>query len=166
MSTFEFNMLLMNNSGFLRPYSVHFTHDKEAAKDLFQETMYLALSNQERFNEGTNIKAWLSTIMRNIFINNYRVKVKHNTVFDYTTEDYLLDYHQSGVANGAEANLGVKEIQRSIQRLPEIFKRPFMMYFEGYKYYEIADQLHAPVGTIKSRIHFARKMLKTQIFRF
>ena len=166
MSTFEFNSLLTNNSQFLKPCASHFTLDKEAAKDLFQETMYRALANREKYNEGTNIKAWLYTIMRNIFINNYRLKVKHNTVFDYTTEDYLLDYNQSAVANFAEANLGVKEIHRSIKRLPDIFKRPFMMYFEGYKYYEIADQLHAPVGTIKSRIHFARKMLKAQIARF
>lgn len=166
MSTFEFNSLLTNNSQFLKPYASRFTHDKEAAKDLFQETMYLALSNQERFNEGTNIKAWLYTIMRNIFINNYRLKVKQNTVFDHTTEDYLLDYNQSAVANCAEANLGVKEIHRSIKRLPKIFKRPFMMYFEGYKYHEIAEQFHVPVGTIKSRIHFARKILKAQISRF
>lgn len=166
MSSIEFNQLLVSNADFLRPFAVTLTRDNEAAKDLFQETMYRALANQEKYNVGTNIKAWLYTIMRNIFINNYRRKVKQNTIFDHTTNDYLLDYNQPSVANSAEANLGVKEIRRSIERLPDIFKKPFVMYFEGYKYYEIADQLHEPLGTIKSRIHFARKMLKAQIAKY
>lgn len=166
MSSIEFNQLLVSNADFLRPFAVTLTRDNEAAKDLFQETMYRALANQEKYNVGTNIKAWLYTIMRNIFINNYRRKVKQNTIFDHTTNDYLLDYNQPSVVNSAEANLGAKEIRHSIERLPEIFKKPFVMYFEGYKYYEIADQLHEPLGTIKSRIHFARKMLKAQIAKY
>lgn len=163
MSTIEFNRLLVTNADFLRPFAITLTRDSEAAKDLFQETMYRALANQEKYNVGTNIKAWLYTIMRNIFINNYRRKVKQNTIFDHTSNDYLLDYNQPAVTNRAESNLAVKEIYKSINRLPEIFKRPFLMYFDGYKYYEIADKLHEPLGTIKSRIHFARKMLKAQI---
>lgn len=163
MSTIEFDRLLTTNADFLRPFAITLTRDSEAAKDLFQETMYRALANQEKYNVGTNIKAWLYTIMRNIFINNYRRKVKQNTIFDHTSNDYLLDYNQPYVANRAESNMAVKEIQRSIDKLPEIFKRPFLMYFEGYKYYEIADKLQEPLGTIKSRIHFARKMLKAQI---
>lgn len=163
MSTIEFDRLLVTNADFLRPFAITLTRDTEAAKDLFQETMYRALANQEKYNVGTNIKAWLYTIMRNIFINNYRRKVKQNTIFDHTSNDYLLDYNQPFVGNYAESNLAIKEIHRSIDKLPEIFKRPFMMYFEGYKYYEIADKLQEPLGTIKSRIHFARKMLKAQI---
>ncbi|HEX5553383.1 MAG TPA: RNA polymerase sigma factor [Chitinophagaceae bacterium] len=166
MSTIEFNKLLVTNADFLRPFAITLTRDNEAAKDLFQETMYRALANQEKYNVGTNIKAWLYTIMRNIFINNYRRKVKQNTIFDHTSNDYLLDYNQAAVANRAEANLGLKEIYRSIDKLPDIFRRPFMMYFEGYKYYEIADILREPLGTIKSRIHFARKMLKAQIAKY
>lgn len=166
MSTLEFNSLLTNNSEFLRPFAITLTRDNEAAKDLFQETMYRALANQEKYNVGTNIKAWLYTIMRNIFINNYRRKVKQNTIFDFTANDYLLDYNQMAIANRAESNLRIKEIQQVIYKLPEIFKRPFLMYFEGYKYYEIAEILHEPLGTIKSRIHFARKMLKSQITKY
>jgi RNA polymerase sigma-70 factor (ECF subfamily) len=166
MSTLEFNSLLTNNSEFLRPFAITLTRDNEAAKDLFQETMYRALANQEKYNVGTNIKAWLYTIMRNIFINNYRRKVKQNTIFDFTANDYLLDYNQMAIANRAESNLRIKEIQLVIYKLPEIFKRPFLMYFEGYKYYEIAEILHEPLGTIKSRIHFARKMLKSQITKY
>ena len=166
MGTIEFNQLLVNNTEFLRPFAITLTRDNETAKDLLQETMYRALANKDKYNVGTNIKAWLYTIMRNIFINNYRRKAKQNTIFDKTANDFLLDHNQSAVANKAEINLGVKDIQEAVHHLPHIFRNPFMLYFEGYKYHEIAAMLHEPLGTIKSRIHFARKLLKEQITRF
>src|SRR5699024_5261364 len=166
MSTVEFNRLLTNNSEFLKPFAITLTHDSEREKDLFQETMYRALANKEKYNVGTNIRAWLYTIMRNIFINDYRRKKKRNTVFDYTPNDYLLNSNQKSVTNMAESDIQVKEIEKEINKLPEIFKTPFSMYFTGYKYHEIADKLKEPLGTIKSRIHFARKMLKKQIKRY
>jgi RNA polymerase sigma-70 factor (ECF subfamily) len=115
---------------------------------------------------GTNIKAWLFTIMRNIFINNYRRKAKQKTIFDNTPNEFLLNYNQATVQNGGETAMRVKEINQAIQHLPEIFKTPFLLYFDGYKYNEIAEVLHEPLGTIKSRIHFARKLLKEQITRY
>lgn len=166
MGTIEFNQLLIKNTEFLKPFAITLTRDNETAKDLLQETMYRALANKEKYNVGTNIKAWLYTIMRNIFINNYRRKAKQNTIFDKTANDFLLDHNQSAVANRAEVTLSLKEIEGAVHHLPHIFRNPFMLYFEGYKYHEIADMLHEPLGTIKSRIHFARKLLKEQISRF
>jgi RNA polymerase sigma-70 factor (ECF subfamily) len=166
MATKEFNQLLLQNTDFLKPFAVTLTKDQEIAKDLLQETMYRALANQEKYNVGTNIKAWLYTIMRNIFINNYRRKAKQNTIFDNSSNDFLLDYNQSTIDNGAESNLRMKDIYAAIHSLPDIFKQPFMLYFEGYKYHEIADNLGEPLGTIKSRIHFARRLLKEQISKF
>jgi RNA polymerase sigma-70 factor (ECF subfamily) len=166
MSTKEFNQLLLQNSEYLRPFAVTLTKDQETAKDLLQETMFRALSNHDKYSVGTNIKAWLYTIMRNIFINNYRRKSKQNTIFDNSPNDFLLDYNQSAVANEAESNIRIKFINAAIHDLPSIFKQPFMLYFEGYKYHEIADMLQEPLGTIKSRIHFARKLLKTQINKY
>ena len=104
--------------------------------------------------------------MRNIFINNYRRKSKQNTIFDNTPNDFLLDYNQVTVANKAETALSLKDIEIAIHHLPHIFRNPFMLYFEGYKYHEIAEMLKEPLGTIKSRIHFARKLLKEQLTRF
>jgi RNA polymerase sigma-70 factor (ECF subfamily) len=104
--------------------------------------------------------------MRNIFINNYRRKSKQNTIFDNSPNDFLLDYNQSTVPNDAVSNMRIKFINASIHDLPAIFKQPFMLYFEGYKYHEIADMLEEPLGTIKSRIHFARRLLKAQISKF
>lgn len=166
MATKEFNQLLLQNTDFLKPFAVTLTKDQETAKDLLQETMYRALANQEKYSVGTNIKAWLYTIMRNIFINNYRRKAKQNTIFDNSSNDFLLDYNQSTIDNGAESNLRMKDIYAAIHSLPDIFKQPFMLYFEGYKYHEIADNLGEPLGTIKSRIHFARRLLKEQINKF
>jgi RNA polymerase sigma-70 factor (ECF subfamily) len=165
MSTVEFNQMLVSNTDFLRPFAFTLTRDNETAKDLLQETIYRAIANRDKYNVGTNIKAWLYTIMRNIFINQYRRKVKQNTIFDSTPNDYFIDYHQGAVSNAAEGKIKLKEIQQALYELPEIFKNPFMLYFEGYKYHEIADMLNEPLGTIKSRIHFARKLLKEQISR-
>jgi len=166
MSTVEFNQLLLGNSDFLSPFAITLTRDHESARDLVQETMYRALANREKYNSGTNIKAWLYTIMRNIFINNYRRKAKQNTIFDSTSNEFLLNYNQVTINNAAEGALRMKDIQKAIFGLPEIFRNPFMLYFEGYKYHEIADLLKEPLGTIKSRIHFARKLLKEQLTQF
>ena len=165
MSTQEFNQLLLGNAEYLRPFAVTLTKDHESAKDLIQETMFRALSNKEKYSVGTNIKAWLYTIMRNIFINNYRRKAKQHTIFDYTPNDFLLNAQQGTVVNEAVASINLKEVQQAISELPEIFRNPFLLYFDGYKYHEIADMLQEPLGTIKSRIHFARKLLKAQITR-
>ena len=164
MSTAEFTLLLTENADFLKPFAINSRKDHESAKDLFQDTLFRALSNKDKYNVGTNIKAWLYTIMRNIFINNYRRKAKQRTIFDNTPNEFLLN-SAATVPNQAEHNINMKEIQTAIRNLPEIFKTPFLLYFDGYKYNEIADMLSEPLGTIKSRIHFARKLLKEQIVR-
>ncbi len=166
MSTLEFNQLLLHNSEFLKPFAITLTRDNESAKDLVQETMYRAVANREKYNFGTNIKAWLYTIMRNIFINDYRRKVKQNVILDATPNDYLLNHNQVAVSNLAESRMKLKEIETELHHLPSIFKTPFLLYFEGYKYHEIAGILEEPLGTIKSRIHFARKLLKEKVTRF
>ena len=166
MSTVEFDQLLLSNAEFLKPFASTLTRDTETAKDLLQETLYKALANKEKYNVGTNIKAWLYTIMRNIFINNYRRKSKQNTVFDSRPNDFLLNLNQVSICNEAISKINIKEIRQAIVDLPEIFKDPFLLYFEGFKYHEIAEALNEPLGTIKSRIHFARTLLKAHIDRF
>ncbi|MDD2793303.1 MAG: RNA polymerase sigma factor [Sediminibacterium sp.] len=166
MAAIDFNQMLLNNAEFLKPFAATLTRDQEAAKDLYQETLFRALSNKDKYNAGTNIKAWLYTIMRNIFINNYRRKAKQSTIFDSTPNEYLLNLNQGAVANDAVANMNLKEVKEAIHNLPEIFKNPFLLYFDGYKYHEIAEMLDEPLGTIKSRIHFARKLLKSHVQRF
>ena len=165
MSALEFNEMLLSNQEYLKPFAITLTRDTETAQDLLQETMYRALANKEKYNTGTNIKAWLYTIMRNIFINNYRRNAKQNIIFDNSPNEYLLNNTSKTISNEAEMNLSMKDIQAAVYHLPEIFRNPFKLHFEGYKYHEIADLLVEPLGTIKSRIHFARKLLKQQITR-
>lgn len=166
MSVIEFNEVIINNADYLKPFAITLTRDNETAKDLLQETMFRALANKEKYNAGTNIKAWLYTIMRNIFINDYRRKAKQNTILDNSINEFLLNSNQLSVGNEAESNLKTKEIYKAVHTLPDIFRNPFMLYFDGYKYNEIASILKEPLGTIKSRIHFARKLLKEQLTRF
>jgi len=166
MSTQEFEKVVIANSAFLKPFAFTLTRDAESAKDLTQETLYKALANKEKYNVGTNVKAWMYTIMRNIFINDYRKKARQHVVFDHTPNDFLLDHNQNNVVNLAESGMKLKEIKSAIQGLPDIFKNPFVLYFEGYKYNEISDFLQEPLGTVKSRIHFARKLLKAAINRY
>ena len=166
MSNSEFNQLLTTNVDFLKPVAITLTRDPDAAADLYQETLYKALANRDKYNVGTNIRAWLYTIMRNIFINNYRRKAKQSVIFDQSTDDSILGRLASHVSNSAESIMEVKYIQKAIHGLPDVFRHPLVLYFEGYKYHDIAGMLKEPLGTIKSRIHFARKLLKSQLQRY
>jgi len=166
MSAAEFNELLLSNADPLKPFAVNLTRDQKIAKDLFQETLYKALANQNKYSTGTNIRAWLFTIMRNIFINDYRRKAKQRIIFANNSNETLINSGKIIVNNGGESSLLLKEIHKAIYQLPQIFKTPFLLFFDGYRYHEISESLNEPLGTIKSRIHFARKLLKEQLSQY
>lgn len=148
----------------LRYYALNLTSNTEEANDLVQETMLKAFTYQHRFEENTNLKAWLYTIMRNVFINNYRRTQKARTIYDHSKESYYLNIPQSQKdANDPESQLRCKEILHHIHALSNDFKIPLNMYFEGYKYKEIADHLDLPIGTVKSRIFLARKQVASSL---
>jgi RNA polymerase sigma factor (sigma-70 family) len=163
MSTIEFNQLLIHNTDMLKPQAFSFTRDTEEAKDLLNETIYRALANKDKYNEGTNIQAWLYTIMRNTFINKYRRKVRERKIFQSNNREVPQEYNQAITSNLSESRLVMKELQAAIHELPDIFRVPFVLHVEGYQYQEIADHLGIALGTIKSRIHFARKLLKEKL---
>ena len=162
MSTIEFQNKFNQLSTVLNTFAYNLTKNVEDAKDLFQETAFRAISNKDKFRPGTNFKAWLFTIMKNIFINNYRKKMKANTIQDSTDNMYYID-SVGMVPNKADSNIMMNELQRMIESLDESLRIPFMMHYEGHKYQEIADNLVLPLGTVKSRIFFARKELKELI---
>lgn len=163
MSAVEFSNQFLELKGLLQMFAYNLTKDKENANDLYQETAFRALKNKDKFRPGTNFKAWLMTIMKNIFINNYRKKVKANTIFDSTDNNYYLNSGSHSVTNGAESGILIKEINGMIDGLEDGLRIPFEMHFEGHKYQDIADHMGLPLGTVKSRIFFARKALKSQI---
>ena len=165
MSTIEFDHKLNELTGNLESFAYKLTKNQEDAEDLFQETAYRAITNREKFRPGTNFKAWMFTIMKNIFINNYRKKVKANTIFDSTDNDYYINSGGKKVANDAGTNMTMKELEGIIEELDDSIKKPFIMHYLGYKYQEIAERLTLPLGTVKSRIFFARKALQESIVR-
>lgn len=160
MSTLEFTNQFEKMSVLLNAFAYKLTKNMEDAKDLFQETAFRAITNKDKFRPGTNFKAWLFTIMKNIFINNYRRKMKANTIIDVTDNQYYINSGKNVVRNQGNSSILMKELTELIERLDESIRVPFMMHFHGYKYQEISDYLDLPLGTIKSRIFFARKELK------
>jgi RNA polymerase sigma-70 factor (ECF subfamily) len=165
MTTADFNTMVVRHSDFLRPYAVSLTQDYEDAKDLFQETMMRALLNREKYQFGTNLKAWLYTIMRNIFINNYRRNKKFTKVSGDVPSDIVMYNTNKTAHNEGWNNVRLNEVKKAIDDLPNVFRLSFELHYTGYKYQEIADLLNEPLGTIKSRIHFARKMLMSGLDR-
>lgn len=165
MSTIEFTQKLHGMTSILHSFAYNLTKNFEDSKDLYQETAFRALSNKEKFRPGTNFKAWVFTIMKNIFINNYRRKVKANTIIDSTDNDYYINSGTNVVNNMAESNVMMEELSNMVTNLEDGIRIPFEMHFEGFKYQEIADKLSLPLGTVKSRIFFARKELKQEIYK-
>ncbi len=163
MSSLEFNNRLNDMATLLQSFAYSLTKNTEDARDLYQETAFRALTNREKFRPGTNFKAWLFTIMKNIFINNYRKKVKANTIMDATDNQYYINSGKNAIGNKAESSIMMKELTKMIDKLDDSIRIPFLMHYQGYKYQEIADYLDLPLGTVKSRIFFARKDLKGQI---
>jgi len=163
MSTIEFNTKFADLTQMLNAFAYNLTKNKEEAKDLYQETAFRALTNRDKFRTGTNFKAWLFTIMKNIFINNYRKKVKKNTILDSTDNMYYINSGKTIVDNKAESNILMDELNYMVKNLDEGLRVPFEMHYVGYKYQEIADELELPLGTVKSRIFFARKELKNLV---
>ena len=163
MSTIEFHNSLNFLTESLNAFAYSLTKNSEDAKDLYQETAFRAINNREKFRPETNFKAWTFTIMKNIFINNYRKKVKSNTILDSTDNTYFLDSGSEQVTNDGGRNMLMKELNEMINSLEDNIRIPFMMHHEGYKYNEIADHFDLPLGTVKSRIFFARKALKDMI---
>lgn len=144
----------------LRAFSLKLTGNEADANDLYQDTSFRIISNADKYTPDTNFKAWAVTIMRNIFINNYRKKVRRGVILDQTPNNYYLNSGGPGIENDGESMMAYKELLRMVSALPEDFKRPFWMAYKGYKYDEIAEKLDAPLGTIKSRIFFARRKLQ------
>lgn len=163
MTMTEFNIKLGTLTSLLHSFAYNLTKNVEDAKDLYQETTFRALSNRDKFQPDTNFKAWMFTIMKNIFINNYRKKVKANTILDTTDNQFYLNSGSHSTGNAAEGGILMKELNAMIAGLDDSIRIPFLMHYEGFKYQEIADELALPLGTVKSRIFFARKELKDKI---
>ncbi len=163
MSQLEFYSRFDEMSSLLHSFAYNLTKNVEDSKDLFQETAFRAITNRDKFRPGTNFKAWLFTIMKNIFINNYRKKTKANTIMDSTDNLFYINSGENSIANQGDSNIMMEELTQMVRELDDSIKVPFLMHYQGFKYQEIADHLDLPLGTVKSRIFFARRELKSKV---
>ncbi|MEO0310918.1 MAG: hypothetical protein RIQ89_575 [Bacteroidota bacterium] len=163
MTQLEFNHKVSRESRPLKGYAFRLTQNTDDAEDLVQDTMLKAFMNRDKFQDGTNLKGWLYTIMKNIFINKYRRARKSNIVTDDTDNQYYINNAATSMKNGGEGKMVMQEIKRAIASISENLSTPFMMSYTGYKYEEIADHLKLPLGTVKVRIHNARHELQKKL---
>jgi RNA polymerase sigma factor (sigma-70 family) len=163
MTALEFGYQLQQYEQKLKSYALKLTTNLDDAQDLVQETMLKALKYRSKFSDGTNFGAWMHTIMKNTFINQYRRKKKRLVVTDDTENQVYLNNTRYKTDCGADHLTLHDEIKQTVNNLDEKYQAPFQLHFEGYKYHEIADQLHLPVGTVKSRIFTARNLLSTKL---
>lgn len=157
-SKFENSVLGMQ--GNLLSFALKLTTNKEEAQDLVQDTTLKALNNEEKFVENTNFKGWMLTIMRNIFINNYRKSVRENTFVDSSENLYHVNLSQDSGLETPDGAYAVSEISQILAKFPADYRQPFSMHVAGYKYEEISKKLGMPLGTVKSRIFFTRQKLR------
>ena len=160
MRTEKFQSNLMKLQGNLLNFAYMLTSNRDDAYDLLQDTTLKALDNEDKYAENTNFKGWVFTIMRNIFINNYRKVVRSATIIDQTEDLYHLNLPQESGLETPEGTVAAGEISAAINSFSDEYRVPFTMHVAGYKYNEIAEHMHLPLGTVKSRIFFARKKLQ------
>lgn len=157
-TTFKSSVLGMQ--GNLLSFALKLTTNRDEAHDLVQDTTLKALRSEEKFVENTNFKGWMLTIMRNIFINNYRKSARENTMVDSSEDLFHLNLSQDSGLETPDGAYACNEISALIANFSAEYREPFSMHVAGYKYEEIAEKLQMPLGTVKSRIFFARKRLR------
>ena len=158
---FENELVALQNN--MRNFAFSLTLNHEDAEDLLQDTTLKVLDNQDKFTDNINFKGWVLTIMKNIFINNYRKIVRNQTVIDKTEDLHHLNLSQDSGFDSPEGSYAVGEINNTISSFPDEYRIPFTMHVQGYKYEEIAETMSLPIGTVKSRIFLARKRLQRQL---
>ena len=159
MTAIEFNTRIMNEKSSLKNFALSLTRNNEDALDLLQDTYVKAISYRTKFEDSTNLKAWLFTIMKNTFINAYRRNVKTRALIVKGDDIALNRAFKQNSYDHSESRLNAKEIIQHIEKLEDDYKVPFTRYYNGYKYEEIAQELKLPLGTVKSRIFIARNTL-------
>jgi RNA polymerase sigma-70 factor (ECF subfamily) len=160
MASAKFQSNLMSLQANMLNFAYMLTSNRDDAYDLLQDTTLKALDNEDKYTEGTNLKGWLFTIMRNIFINNYRRVSRATTVVDTTDNQYLINISAESAQETPDGTYTANEITAAINSFSDEYRIPFSMHVAGYKYEEIAKEMNLPLGTVKSRIFAARKRLQ------
>ncbi len=159
MKSIEFNEKLISLRQPMHYFALSLTRDEDDARDLAQETCLKALLYKDHFRINDNFKAWLLTIMKNTFINNYNRAARQKAFVDKRDINSMIVSNKIDEHTSPEAILGYEEIKKQLSHLKEDYRLAFQMHFDGYKYHEIGEKLGIPLGTVKSRIYLAKKAL-------
>lgn len=162
MTTITFGQLFQEHTPNLQAFALQLTRDKNDAEDLYQDTVYKAMRYRHLYQPKTNLQAWMMTIMRNTFINEWRKRKRKQQIAELQIPGVTFS-QTSATRNAGESKVTMQELMKTMDQLEEGLSKPFLMAFRGYKYEEIAAEMQLPLGTIKSRIHQARKLLKNSI---
>jgi RNA polymerase sigma-70 factor (ECF subfamily) len=163
MTAIEFNTRILKEKQSLKNFAMSLTHNSDDALDLVQDTFVKAITYREKFEDSTNLKAWLFTIMKNTFINSYRRAVKTKQIMQNNADVAMARAWKNNYCDMTESRMAAKDILNKIENLDDQYKIPFTRYYNGFKYEEIAQEMKLPLGTIKSRIFIARKILMESI---
>ena len=166
MNRIQIQQKLLGLQNHMMNFAIKLTANRDDALDLLQDTMLKVLDNQEKFVDNVNFTGWVMTIMRNLFINNYHKIVRIQTRIDQDTDLYNLNIVNDNISGSPDKIYQIQEITKAITELNDEVKIPFSLFLNGYKYNEIAEKLNIPLGTIKSRIFFARKQLQEKLKDF
>jgi len=163
MTAIQFDRNILSIQKNMYSFAMMLTANRYDAEDLLQETTLRVLDNREKYIDNVNFKGWVLTIMRNIFINNYRKELRSQIIIDQTGDFQQMNVTEDSKWNNPEETIALKELKFIINSLNDDLKIPFSMYVDGYKYNEISDKLALPLGTVKSRIFFARRELQRNL---
>ena len=166
MTAIEFNHKVISLKDSLKYFAISLTSNYNDADDLLQDTFLKALTNKDKFDPATNMKAWMYTIMKNTFINRYRKESKMKTIVDTTEDLYYLNNSKKANGISPESSYNHSELEKVVNNLEDEHRIPFQLHFQGFKYKEIAAQLNLSIGTVKSRIFFSRKKLMKRLSDF
>ena len=169
----EFEAEAVPHMDLLYNFALRTTGNPDDARDLLQETFLKAYRFWDKYEKGTNIRAWLFRIMKNSYINRYRKETREPGKVDY---DDVENFYDSIRAESTDTNdlqeklfgniLG-DEVTQALQSLPEDFRTVVILAdIEGLSYEEIAEFLNCPIGTVRSRLHRGRKMLQIQLYDY
>jgi RNA polymerase sigma-70 factor (ECF subfamily) len=155
---FQKNLLGMQDN--MMNFALKLTSNPTDAQDLMQDTSLRALTNQDKFADNLSFGGWLYTIMHHLFVNKYHKLVQQQAIMDTCTDIYNLDVVDDGSYSAPDADIRLSDLTKAIGCLPADKKEVFSMYLSGYKQWEIAERLNLPIGTVKSRIFFAKEALQ------
>jgi len=156
---------IQHHETYLKRYALLLTQDEQNADDLYQDTIFRIITNATKFKPDTNFGGWSTTVMRNLFINNYRKQSRRRSLVERIPSDHYEYIGDKSVGNLGERSLIESELFELINVLSKDLRTTFLLFYLGFSYQEIADQLGVSIGTIKSRMFFARKKLQKAYHR-